>query len=60
VSGVFVVLHSFQLSVLQELSLQDTERRFNALVSPAREKMCLATRAVLKDMVDVEFSEFLR
>jgi hypothetical protein len=44
----FVVLHSFQLSVLQGLSLQDTERRFSALVSLAREKMCLATRAVLK------------
>jgi hypothetical protein len=42
VSGVFVVLHSFQLLVLQGLSLQDTERRFSALVSLAKEKMLLA------------------
>jgi hypothetical protein len=33
---------------LQGLSLQDTERRFSALVSLAKEKMLLATRAVLK------------
>jgi hypothetical protein len=29
VSGVFVVLHSSKLSILQGLSLQDTERRFS-------------------------------
>jgi hypothetical protein len=40
VSGVFVELHSSKLSVLQ-----DTERRFSALVSLAKEKMLLATRA---------------
>jgi hypothetical protein len=48
VSGVFVELHSSKLSVLQWLLLQDTERRFIALVSLAKEKMLLATRAVLK------------
>jgi hypothetical protein len=48
VSGVFVELHSSKLSVLQGLSLQDTERRFSALVSLAQEKMLLTTRAVLK------------
>jgi hypothetical protein len=47
VSGVFVVLNSFQLSGLQVLSLQDTERRFGALVSPARKKMWPTTKAVL-------------
>jgi hypothetical protein len=48
VSGVFVELHSSKLSVLQGLSLQDTEGRFSTLVSLAKEKMLLATRAVLK------------
>jgi hypothetical protein len=48
VSDVFVVLHGFQLSVLQGLSLQDTERRFRTLVSLAKEKMLLAIRAMLK------------
>jgi hypothetical protein len=37
VSGVFVELHSSKLSVLQGLSLQDTERRFNFfLVTPGQ------------------------
>jgi hypothetical protein len=44
----FVELHISKLSVLQGLSLQDTERRFSALVSLAKEKMLLAFRAVLK------------
>jgi hypothetical protein len=48
VSGVFVVLHSFQLSVLQMLSLRDTERRFGASVSPAREKMWPTTKGSAK------------
>jgi hypothetical protein len=48
VSGVFVELHSSKLSILQGLSLQDTERRFSALVILAKERMLLATRAVLK------------
>jgi hypothetical protein len=48
VSGRFVELHSFKLLVLQGLSMQDTKRRFSALVSLAKEKMLLATRAVLK------------
>jgi hypothetical protein len=48
VSGVFVVLHSFQLSVLQGLLLQDTKRRFSAAQSPAKEKMFPTTGAVLK------------
>jgi hypothetical protein len=48
VSGVFVELHSSKLMELQGLSLQDTKRRFSALVSLAKEKMLLATRAVLK------------
>jgi hypothetical protein len=48
VSGVIVELHSSKLLVLQRLSLHDTKRRFNALVSLAKKKMLLATRAVLK------------
>jgi hypothetical protein len=47
-AGVFVVLHSSKLSVLQGLSLHDIERRFGVSPSLARKAMHLTTRALLK------------
>jgi hypothetical protein len=48
VAGVFIVLHSLQLSILQGLLLQDTGRRFGASPSLARKEMHPTTKGSAK------------